>query len=117
MKFTHLKSTFVICAISFIHACAFAAQVRVPLQPVKNLQAKLPLKKMCAALSTPCKLSTTQIYRDPESPKAYVWLTDESKLMEAKLAVDQPQPQVHIEMDFKGYVHSALFWNPTMSLW
>ena len=112
MKSTYLQSTFFACVISLIHTCTFAAQVRVPLQHAKNLQTNSSLKKMCAALNTPCKPSTTQIYRDPDSPKSYVWLIDESKPMLAKLATGQPQPLVLIEMDFKGHIHSAPFSQP-----
>jgi len=112
MKSTYLQSTFVACVISLIPMCALADQVRVPLQPAKNLQTNTLLNKMCAALTTPCKPSTTQIYSDPDSPKSFVWLIDESKPMLAKLATDQPQPQVLIEMDFKGHVHSAPFSQP-----
>ena len=112
MKSTYLQSTFVACVISLIPLCALADQVRVPLQPAKSLQTNSSLKKMCAALTTPCKPSTTQIYSDPDSPKSFVWLIDESKPMLAKLATDQPQPQVLIEMDFKGHVHSAPFSQP-----
>jgi len=112
MKSTYLQSTFVACVISLIPLCALADQVRVPLQPAKSLQTNSSLKKICAALTTPCKPSTTQIYSDPDSPKSFVWLIDESKPMLAKLATDQPQAQVLIEMDFKGHIHSAPFSQP-----
>jgi hypothetical protein len=112
MKSTDLQSVFVACVISLIQVCAFADPVRVALQPAKNHQGNSSLKKLCVALSTPCQLSTTQAYQDPDRPEAYLWLIDESKPMLAKLALDQTQLQVLIELDFKNRVHSAPFSRP-----
>lgn len=112
MKSTDLHSMFAVCFISLIQVCAFAGPIRVALQPSHNQQGNSSLKKLCAALSTPCQLSTTQAYQDPDRPQTYVWLIDESKPMLAKLALGLTPPKVLMEWDFKHRVHSAPFSRP-----